>query len=94
MTGARLTVPAPGMKGLENDYLDRAGVEQMFEHTGKIMAEIAGPLAGSTLRAFHNDSFEAGYPNWTANMVKHFQRYRGYLFLTNSKIGQAVRSPH
>ncbi len=78
MTGARLSVPLPGMEGLENDFLDRAGVEQMFLNTGKVLAELAGPLAGTTLRAFCNDSFEAGYPNWTDNMPQHFKKYRGY----------------
>jgi len=77
-TGAMLNVPIPGQEGLENDFLDRAGVEQIFEHTGKRMAEWAGPLAGKTLRAFCSDSFEAGFPNWTANMPKHFKKYRGY----------------
>lgn len=78
MTGAHLSVPLPGMEGLENDFLGRAGVEQMFIHTGKVLAELAGPLAGNTLRAFCNDSFEAGYPNWTDNMAKQFKKYRGY----------------
>jgi hypothetical protein len=78
MTGAMLSVPLPGMEGLENDFLDRAGVEHFFKHTGKVLAELAGPHAGDTLRAFCSDSFEAGYPNWTANMPKHFRHYRGY----------------
>ena len=30
------------------------------------------------MRAFCSDSFEAGYPNWTANMPQHFRKYRGY----------------
>jgi len=78
MTGAQLSVPAPGMRGLENDFLDRAGVELMWENAGKIFIEEAGPLAGTTLRAFVSDSFECGYPNWTANLIKRFKAYRGY----------------
>lgn len=78
MTGAQLVVPLPNQGGLENDFLDRAGVELMFESTGRVIAELAGPLAGTTLRAFAEDSFEAGFPNWTANMLKHFKKYRGY----------------
>lgn len=78
MTGAKLSVALPGMEGLENDFLDRAGVEHLFGHTGKKLAEWAGDHAGDTLRAFASDSFEAGYPNWTANMPKHFKNYRGY----------------
>lgn len=77
MTGAMLSVPMPGQGGLENDYLDRAGVELMFEKVGKILIEDAGPLAGKSLRGFCSDSFECGYPNWTANMIKRFKQYRG-----------------
>ena len=77
-TGAMMVVPIPGKEGLENDFLDRAGVELMFENSGRLMAEWAGPMAGKTLRAFCVDSFEAGFPNWTANMPKHFKKYRGY----------------
>jgi len=78
MTGAMLSVPMPGQGGLENDYLDRAGVELMFEKVGKILIADAGPLAGNTLRGFCSDSFECGYPNWTANLVQRFRQYRGY----------------
>jgi hypothetical protein len=67
-----------GQGGLENDYFDRAGVDIMFEKVAKVLIKDAGPLAGKTLRGFCEDSFEAGYPNWTANMLKHFKRYRGY----------------
>jgi len=77
-TGAMMVVPIPGKEGLENDFLDRAGVELIFENTGRKMVEWAGRHAGKTLRAFCEDSFEAGYPNWTANMPKHFKKYRGY----------------
>ena len=78
MTGAQMVVPLPGQGGLENDFLDRAGVELMFESTGRVIAELGGEYTGNTLRAFAEDSFEAGFPNWTANMIKHFKKYRGY----------------
>jgi hypothetical protein len=78
MTGHQLSVPMLGQGGLENDYFDRAGVDIMFEKVAKVLIKDAGPLAGKTLRGFCEDSFEAGYPNWTANMLKHFKRYRGY----------------
>jgi hypothetical protein len=43
-----------------------------------VPAELAGHHAGKTLRAFCSDSFEAGYPNWTAEMPALFKHYRGY----------------
>ena len=77
-TGAMLSVPMPDQGGLENDFLDRGGVELMFENSAKLLIEAAGPMVGNTLRGFCSDSFEAGYPNWTDNMLKHFKKYRGY----------------
>ena len=77
-TGAMLSVPMPDQGGLENDFLDRGGVELMFENTAKLLIEAAGPMVGKSLRGFCSDSFEAGYPNWTDNMLKHFKKYRGY----------------
>lgn len=77
-TNAQLSVPMPGFHGLENDFLDRAGINQVFESVGIELIKEAGPLAGKTLRSFVTDSFEAGYPNWTANILRHFKRYRGY----------------
>jgi len=78
MTNAQLSVPMPGFRGLENDFLDRAGINQIYETVGSELVKEAGPLAGKTLRSFVTDSFEAGYPNWTANILERFKTYRGY----------------
>ncbi|OAM89784.1 glycosyl hydrolase [Termitidicoccus mucosus] len=83
MTGARTAYALPEADGLEIDWLDEAGVEAQFAHLGKIFLEetaAAGVRAGrdGTLRYFHNDSFEDGFPNWTASMLEKFRRYRGY----------------
>ncbi|HEY0945503.1 MAG TPA: glycosyl hydrolase [Opitutaceae bacterium] len=78
MTGARTAYALPEAEGLEIDWLNEAGVEAQFEHLGKILLAEAGPLAGKTLRYFHEDSFEDGFPNWTATFIEKFKRYRGY----------------
>jgi hypothetical protein len=78
MTNAHLSVPMPGFQGLENDFLDRAGIDQVYDSVGTELVKEAGPHAGKALRSFVTDSFEAGYPNWTANMVERFKKYRGY----------------
>ena len=33
---------------------------------------------GKTLKYFHTDSYEDGYPNWTDKLLKKFKEYRGY----------------
>ena len=63
---------------LEVDWLNPDAVDEMFKHLGSILLEDAGPLAGKTLKFFHTDSFEDGFPNWTGRMLEKFKAYRGY----------------
>lgn len=63
---------------LEVDWLNPASVDSMFANFGKILIEDAGPHVGKTLKFFHTDSFEDGYPNWTGNLLEKFQVSRGY----------------
>lgn len=78
MTGARTAYALPEAAGLEVDWLGEAGVEAQFLHLGQTLLDEAGALAGSTLRYFHTDSFEDGYPNWTQSFLSEFRRRRGY----------------
>ena len=78
MTGARTAYALPEADGLEVDFLSEAGVEAQFEFLGKALLAEAGTLAGKTLKYFSTDSFEAGFPNWTATLLEKFRRYRGY----------------
>ncbi len=80
-TGAPLSLILPEMKSgdaLAVDWLNPASVDVMFKHFGNIILKIAGPLVGKTLKYFHTDSFEDGYPNWTNNLLEKFKDYRGY----------------
>jgi hypothetical protein len=74
----RMSEPARGSDGLEVDWLSTESVDQQWEHLGNILLADAGPLVGTTLKFFATDSFEDGYPNWTAKMLEKFQHYRGY----------------
>ena len=74
----RMSEPAHGSDGLEVDWLSTESVDQQWEHLGKILLAVAGPMVGATLKYFATDSFEDGYPNWTAKMLEKFQDYRGY----------------
>lgn len=78
MTGSRLMIAQPEADGLSVDWLDSKPVDIQFEHFAKILLEDAGPLAGTTLRFFGDDSFEDGFPNWTKDILTKFAQYRGY----------------
>jgi len=63
---------------LEVDCLNPDAVDEMFANLGKVLIEDAGKLAGKTLKYFHTDSFEDGFPNWTGKILEKFKEYRGY----------------
>ncbi len=78
ITGARVSLAMPASDGLEVDWFSAAAVDQQWNHLGKILLQDAGPHVGKTLRYFATDSFEDGYPNWTADIIGQFKKYRGY----------------
>lgn len=78
MTGARTAYALPEAAGLEIDWLDKKGVERQFEYLGNILLKEAGAFKGKSLKYFHDDSFEDGFPNWTATFLDKFKAYRGY----------------
>ncbi len=63
---------------LEVDWLNPEAVDVMFEHLGEILIADAGRHVGKTLKFFHTDSFEDGFPNWTGRLLEQFKKYRGY----------------
>ncbi len=65
-------------KSLESDFMSKKAVKHHFDHTGKILAEIAGPLCGKTLQSFWTDSWENNHFNWTPKMPELFKKYSGY----------------
>ncbi|HEX2101826.1 MAG TPA: glycosyl hydrolase, partial [Candidatus Synoicihabitans sp.] len=77
MTGSRLMIPPPEVDGLSVGWLSSEGVELQFKHLGRQLLEDAATV-GTTLKYFCDDSFEDGFPNWTAEIVERFQHYRGY----------------
>jgi hypothetical protein len=78
MTGSRLMLAPPEADGLSVGWLNSRGTEKQFEHLGKELLKEAGPYAGKTLKYFSDDSFEDGFPNWTAEILDKFKEYRGY----------------
>ncbi len=80
-TGAPLVCVLPEMTNgaLAVDWLNAQSVDTMFKYMGEILIADAGKEhVGKTLKYFHTDSYEDGYPNWTDKLLKKFQAYRGY----------------
>ena len=80
-TGAPLVCVLPEMTdgALAVDWLNSASVDTMFKYMGDILIADAGEEhVGKTLKYFHTDSYEDGYPNWTDKLLKKFKTYRGY----------------
>ena len=75
----RMDHPTPGSSdGLVIDWFSRESIDQHWAGMVKTLIDDAGPLAGKTLTFLGVDSFEDGYPNWTAKVVEMFRKYRGY----------------
>jgi hypothetical protein len=71
--------PAAGSSdGWAVDWFSIAATEQHFKNLGEKLIEGAGQFAGKTLKYFGTDSFEDGYPNWTAKLREEFMKYRSY----------------
>jgi hypothetical protein len=79
--------------GWEIDPLSARAMDRHFAHTGALLIQDAGPLAGQTLKYLHIDSWEIGQPTWTDNLVEEFRVRRGYdpapylPALTGKKVG-------
>ena len=85
LLGSKTKCVSPGSQGYEIDFLSHAAMDMHFAATGGQLVQDAGPLAGTTLKYFHDDSYEvgadvAGYlqPDWTPEFRDEFRRRRGY----------------
>jgi hypothetical protein len=76
--GDQIWVASPGAAGPSVFFLSAAATDFHFQNTAGILLQDAGPLAGKTLKYFHEDSWEAGLPNWTDSFLDDFKKYRGY----------------
>jgi len=69
---------SPGAQGYENDIMSTEALDAQLAETAVKLAADIGPLAGTTLKYLHIDSWECGDPNWTTHMVEEFKQRRGY----------------
>lgn len=78
MTGMPVKMQMPDFPGLAVDWFSPAATDLHFDHLGEALVREAGRHAGKTLKVFHTDSFEDGYPNWTPEILNRFREYRHY----------------
>jgi hypothetical protein len=78
-TGIHIHPPSVGGKGLESDKLSREANDFHYDQFMKPLLNKFGPdLSKKVLEAYHVDSYEAGWQNWTTKFPQDFQQRRGY----------------
>ncbi|GAC1669845.1 MAG: hypothetical protein NVS9B4_25900 [Candidatus Acidiferrum sp.] len=77
-TGAMIQPAQWDAMGLECDKMNADAVAFHVQHVLTQMKEHLGDLAGSALKVFYFDSYEAGEPTWTPKMAEEFRARRGY----------------
>ena len=78
LTGAKNRPAPPSGSGYEADKLSRKHMEAYYHGYFDPLAQALGPLFGKGLQYVVMDSWEAGYENWTQDMIGEFQARRGY----------------
>ncbi|MBT8037921.1 MAG: glycoside hydrolase [Verrucomicrobiae bacterium] len=79
--GAHVSTHTKGAGGRVLNYLSP---EMLRRYWGRMIAplmEAIGPLAGTTVKYIHTDSWEGGGMNWTSGFAEEFKERRGYSIL-------------
>jgi hypothetical protein len=74
LTGQHVKRAAVGAEGLVLDHYNRAALQKHLEAVGAPLAA----AGGGNIRAMFCDSLEVYDSDWTAGLLKEFQRRRGY----------------
>ncbi len=77
-TGAHVSTHSEGWGGRVLDYLRPAALDRYWTRNIEPLMKAIGPLAGTTLKYVHTDSWEGGGMNWTPGFEKAFRKRRGY----------------
>lgn len=73
-----VSTSSDGWKGYAVDVLDREAFRRYWDAVVEPLIADAGPLAGTTLKYLHTDSWEIEGYNWTAALPAEFAQRRGY----------------
>jgi hypothetical protein len=76
--GGHVSTQSAGWSGRVIDYLNPAALDAYWKRNVEPLCAAIGPLAGTTLRYVHTDSWEGGGMNWTPGFDLTFRDHRGY----------------
>jgi len=76
--GGHVSTESKGWSGRVLDYLSPAVLSDYWKRHVDPLCDAIGPLAGTTLRYIHTDSWEGGGMNWTPGFDRTFRANRGY----------------
>jgi hypothetical protein len=78
---AYVSTSSDGWGGFALDVYSATAFQDYWNRIVEPLIEDAGPLAGSTLKYLHTDSWEIELANWTPSLCEEFQKRRGYALL-------------
>jgi len=77
-TGAHVSTQSAGWGGRVLDYLNPDSLNAYWNRNIEPLFNAIGPMAGTTLRYIHTDSWEGGGMNWTPGFDRAFKKNRRY----------------
>jgi len=77
-TDAHVSTQSAGWGGRVLDYLNPDSLDAYWNRNIEPLFKAIGPMAGTTLRYIHTDSWEGGGMNWTPGFDRAFKKNRGY----------------
>lgn len=79
LTGEYNEPGSPEGTGLEVDKMDPIAIGKYYKHFLQMYQDASrGKMGEKGISYLLNDSFEAGFQNWTRDMVREFRNRRGY----------------
>ncbi|MBT8044542.1 MAG: glycoside hydrolase, partial [Verrucomicrobiae bacterium] len=77
-TGAHVSTHTQGAGGRVINYLCPEMLDRYWKRKIDPLMKVIGPLAGTTVKYVHTDSWEGGGMNWTPGFADEFRQRRGY----------------
>lgn len=78
LSGAQVSTASGAWQGPVVDYMSAPVLRAYWERHVQPLLDDLGPLAGTSLKYLHSDSWECGGMNWSPDFAKEFRERRGY----------------